>query len=331
MLDSLGSTLTRSTISSFFERFGKDHHTGELTIAEAIQCLEAEVGRPTSEKKRLNSDESLPDTSAVATPVLMLADGQGRELNLDGLDFSGPPQTAHEGQVTPGEQLPPPKYPTEPMQLPLDTVAYSSSEAEEDSGSGSGSNAEPAEHATQVKAKRSKFRRVRSKAKKNPKPVSSGNSEDAVERVINVKNCPLCHRPRLNAKAEVDIVTHLAVCASQDWNRVDKIVVGDFVTASQAQRKWYTKIIGKISSGDYKLGANSANIIVQNRTTGQLEEEKMQVYVRLGIRLLYKGAKGRMEGARGTSNTFFPPPGCVFNADSSSPSKIPFYQARCQV
>ena len=39
---------------------------------------------------------------------------------------------------------------------------------------------------------------------------------------------------------------------------------------------------------------NSANIIVQNRLTGQLEEEKMQVYVRLGIRLLYKGWKSRM-------------------------------------
>ena len=36
--------------------------------------------------------------------------------------------------------------------------------------------------------------------------------------------------------------------------------------------------------------------------TGQLEEEKMQVYVRLGIRLLYKGWKGRMEGARGMSS-----------------------------
>jgi len=34
--------------------------------------------------------------------------------------------------------------------------------------------------------------------------------------------------------------------------------------------------------------------------TGQLEEEKMQVYVRLGIRLLYKGAMSRMEGARST-------------------------------
>ena len=38
---------------------------------------------------------------------------------------------------------------------------------------------------------------------------------------------------------------------------------------------------------------------MQNRLTGQLEEEKMQVYVRLGIRLLYKGWKSRMEGARG--------------------------------
>lgn len=57
----------------------------------------------------------------------------------------------------------------------------------------------------------------------------------------------------------MDIVTHLAICASQDWGRVDRIAVGNFVTASQAQRKWYTKIIGKISSGDYRLGAVSAN------------------------------------------------------------------------
>jgi phosphatidylserine decarboxylase len=96
----------------------------------------------------------------------------------------------------------------------------------------------------------------------------------------------------------MDIVTHLAICASQDWNKLDRIVVGNFVTASQAQRKWYTKMITKVSSGDYKLGANSANIIVQSRMTGQLEEEKMQVYVRLGIRLLYKGATSRMEGGR---------------------------------
>jgi phosphatidylserine decarboxylase len=96
----------------------------------------------------------------------------------------------------------------------------------------------------------------------------------------------------------MDIITHVAICASQDWAKVDRLVVGNFVTASQAQRKWYTKVISKVSNGNYRIGANSANIIVQNRMTGQLQEEKMQVYVRLGIRLLYKGARGRMEGAR---------------------------------
>ena len=37
---------------------------------------------------------------------------------------------------------------------------------------------------------------------------------------------------------------------------------------------------------------------MQNRITGQLEEEKMQIYVRLGIRLLYKGIRSQVEGAR---------------------------------
>ena len=85
---------------------------------------------------------------------------------------------------------------------------------------------------------------------------SSGSTPDeGFERVINIKNCPLCHRPRLKKKSEVDIVTHLAICASQDWERVDRIVVGNFVTASQAQRKWYTKVIAKVYSGNYSLGA----------------------------------------------------------------------------
>jgi phosphatidylserine decarboxylase len=113
--------------------------------------------------------------------------------------------------------------------------------------------------------------------------------EKAEEHVIQLKECPLCHQPRLHKRSEVDIVTHLATCASQDWRQVDKLVMGGFVTSSQAQRKWYSKVISKISYGGYKLGANSANILVQDRITGQIQEERMSVYVRLGIRLLYKG------------------------------------------
>lgn len=121
------------------------------------------------------------------------------------------------------------------------------------------------------------------------------------EHVIQIKECPLCHQPRLNKRSEQDIVTHLATCASQDWRQVDKLVMGGFVTSSQAQRKWYSKVISKISYGGYKLGANSANILVQDRITGQIQEERMSVYVRLGIRLLYKGlSSSSMENKKST-------------------------------
>ncbi|KAL2071140.1 hypothetical protein VTL71DRAFT_12375 [Oculimacula yallundae] len=113
------------------------------------------------------------------------------------------------------------------------------------------------------------------------------------EHVVEIRECPICHQPRLNKRTDTDIITHIATCASQDWRQVNNIVMAGFVTASQAQRKWYSKVITKISYGGYKLGANSANILVQDRITGQINEERMSVYVRLGIRLLYKGLKSR--------------------------------------
>ncbi|KAF8055577.1 phosphatidylserine decarboxylase-domain-containing protein [Lyophyllum atratum] len=281
MLDSLGSTLTRDTLNAFFTTHGKQPHLDELTIGEVIQSLETELGRPDAEKRRV--DEEGVDTSLVQTPALggveggEGGEGGGKKLDLSEMDFSGPGHVrGEEGYVTQG------------MEVPLEVAA---------GGNGNGVGGLP------VLGTPGSYSSA-SYSSDDAEEASSGSSgsgvgvDDTIERVINVKNCPLCHRPRLTDRAEVDIITHLAICASQDWNKVDRIVVGNFVTASQAQRKWYTKIITKVSSGDYRLGANSANIIVQNRMTGQLEEEKMQVYVRLGIRLLYKGATSRMEGGR---------------------------------
>ena len=132
-----------------------------------------------------------------------------------------------------------------------------------------------------------------------PDSDTLASSEDQEEYLITLTQCPLCEKSNMDKKSAVDIVTHLATCASQDWRKVDHLVMGDFVTPSQAQRKWYTKIISKVSYGGYKLGANSANILVQDRKTGQIQEERMSVYVRLGIRLLYKGLKSsRMESAK---------------------------------
>ncbi|KAJ3782369.1 phosphatidylserine decarboxylase-domain-containing protein [Lentinula aff. detonsa] len=333
MLDSLGSTLTNATIKSFFTRFNKDPYQGELTMAETIQCLETELGRPESQKKRLGGAEDAGYESSVsATPVMMLADRRGQELSLNKLDFSGPPLSA---MISPGlpdaEFLEPNRVPA-PMvytkdtgaQQPLERAAAGRERTETTTSStpsrpvASSSPTPPLSTTAQLPSNsvtfafappppssisfsHSQSSSVNNNIPSTPSAATNPSLESPVERVINVKTCPLCHRPRLNAKAEVDIVTHLAICASQDWNKVDRIMVGNFVTASQAQRKWYTRILGKMSSGNYRLGANSANIIVQNRLTGQLEEEKMQVYVRLGIRLLYKGMKSRMEGSRARS------------------------------
>lgn len=123
-------------------------------------------------------------------------------------------------------------------------------------------------------------------------PVEEAH-EEVDEHVVEISQCPLCHRPRLSKRSDADIITHLATCASQDWRSVNNLVMGGFVTSSQAQRKWYSKVITKIGYGGYALGANSANILVQDRITGQISEEKMSVYVRLGIRLLYKGLKSK--------------------------------------
>lgn len=250
MLDSLGSTLSKETLDSFFTRHKKTTD-GELSIDDVIICLEEELLRPASEKKRVPID-SAPhfDTSVPVTP------GVGyKEFNippvLDKLDFAGP--TLHQlSLIDPAKSdvlQPPTPHATEPMQLPLQDVAIIGSSVSsvqlslESSASGSvtliGSTG------------------PQSSAPSSDSDDYNGNSDDNLERVINIKNCPLCHRPRLKTKAEADIVTHIALCASRDWARVDRIMVGNFVTASQAQRKWYTKVISKVSSGAYQLGAVS--------------------------------------------------------------------------
>ena len=272
MLDSLGSTLTKSTIVSFFTRFGKNPEEEEISIDQAVQCLEKELGRPDSEKKLIDVDES-QDTSVSATPLLLASGPKGERIDLDSLDFSGGPVT----HVSAANALAPVAVvgAVEGMQRPLvdvvagaDGGAGSGSEAEVESSSSGLGPSSSSSSAGAAKAKTSsRFGRVRgmgagkkktkTKEKKEESNGGESSTDDSVERVINVKNCPLCHRARLNDKAEVDIVTHLAICASQDWHQVDKIMVGNFVTASQAQRKWYTKVIGKLSAGDYRLGAVS--------------------------------------------------------------------------
>lgn len=112
------------------------------------------------------------------------------------------------------------------------------------------------------------------------------NPED---KIFEIDSCPVCHERRFTKKGDLDIVTHVAICASKDWSIVNKMLTSSYATGQGASRRWYSKFLIKLTYGKYQLGSNSANIFVQDRSTGIVMEEKMSVTVRLGIRLLYKG------------------------------------------
>jgi phosphatidylserine decarboxylase len=289
MLDSLGSTLSAETIDAFFTARGKDPATDELTVAEAVQSLEHELFRPEGEKKRIDSADYRPalELSVPQTPALG-GPGAAPDNPLGSLDFAGPP-----GEVPVASELeaarkadpihradPPAPYTTEHNQQPLVDVLANPPKhtpmrpAPERHASSSGSEAEDAAYSPgwgSTSASASPWGSTSASGAGSRSGSGSGGTSPGgadsptVERVINVKTCPLCHRPRMNKKGEVDIVTHLAICASQDWERVDRIVVGNFVTSSQAQRKWMAKVIGKVARGAYQLGAVRALCSARNR------------------------------------------------------------------
>jgi phosphatidylserine decarboxylase len=258
MLDTLGSTLKESTIENFFNRFPhpgpNGEETGDLTFDEAVVCLEDQL-----------LDKPKPKQS-VGDRVRGLMPDSATMKNLV------PPQLGGTAGRTP--------------------------EVSSLSGSTETSTQAQSENATLVDQSQLSF-----ETHDVPELNTPGEEGDFLDRddlndkgeehVVEIRECPICHQPRLNKRSDADIITHIATCASQDWRQVNNIVMAGFVTSSQAQRKWYSKVITKISYGGYKLGANSANILVQDRITGQINEERMSVYVRLGIRLLYKGLKSK--------------------------------------
>ncbi|KAF9949267.1 hypothetical protein BGZ65_007452 [Modicella reniformis] len=126
---------------------------------------------------------------------------------------------------------------------------------------------------------------------------------DTSEHIIRISTCPICQDPSLGQKSETDVITHIAVCSGNDGFNLDKLIMGNFVTEENAQRKWITKFVKSLSFGQCIVGENNANIIVQERYKGLRTEEKMPTYIRLGIRLLYQGSGNKILANKFLANT----------------------------
>lgn len=132
--------------------------------------------------------------------------------------------------------------------------------------------------------------------------VKNGNEEC---RLVSLERCPLCKASFTESRwslypkssSPFDIITHLAVCTAryQDSTRMDRLVMAGFVTEEYASRKWFIKLLSYMSYGNYRVGSNNGNILVQDRVTGKLVEERIPTVIRLGIRFLYTQNKlGRL-------------------------------------
>lgn len=116
--------------------------------------------------------------------------------------------------------------------------------------------------------------------------------------VFDIKRCPFCmhklvRKGTLNMD-ELGVITHMAVCTNRDaGSQVERFLLGGFLTEENAQRRWVGRIATYISFGSYKVGRNNGNILICERSTGLLLEEKMPTYIRLGIRLLYQSVASK--------------------------------------
>jgi phosphatidylserine decarboxylase len=119
-------------------------------------------------------------------------------------------------------------------------------------------------------------------------PPNSANSLENEEKVVILSHCPFCMKRWGSKQEEIDVITHLGICSASETSQMDKFVMGGFLTEEYASRKWFARLLSFMSFGNYRLGRNNGNILVQDRKTGKLIEEKMPTYIRLGIRMLHQ-------------------------------------------
>lgn len=113
----------------------------------------------------------------------------------------------------------------------------------------------------------------------------------------NIQRCPICchrvHKSRniVNSKLnkENDLITHFAICQIKHKNSKRIFLKPSYVSIDFASRRWFSRMLIKLTYGKYALGSNNANILVQDRDSGIIIEEKISAHVRLGIRIIYNG------------------------------------------
>ncbi|EIE86605.1 hypothetical protein G6F46_004429 [Rhizopus delemar] len=261
MLETLGSTISETTLDQFWQRHDKEL-SEDLTLDELAESLEwcMKVADEEEEEEQIVSTQH----------PFFIADDDEEDDEEDIMEDDDDEEEAIEE----------------------DSEYFSNDEDDDDSSTNSSeSMPSPDEADYEALAEGEGIQYVNGPLLALDPETTRKGHKAFHEKVIRLNECPICHKPNLSKRGQMDIVTHVATCAANDWTTVDRFLMGNFGSEAQAQRKWFIKLVNKVGYGRYSAGTNNANIIVQDRATGQLIDERMSVYIRLGMRLVYKGMK----------------------------------------
>jgi phosphatidylserine decarboxylase len=200
ILDTLGSTLKESTIDSFFERFSYRNSSKEswdLSMDKAVICLEDQLHVESKQSMTDKVKDMLLDSTIMKNSIPPILTGAKTETPP-----SSSPSLVSTGLSTPVESA--------TMLVKEQPLAGMETQHVSD------------------------FDNARKESEcLNPDDLNDRSKE----RVVMINECPIYYQPRLNKQSDIDIITYIATCASQDFRKINNIVMAGFITSSQAQRK----------------------------------------------------------------------------------------------
>lgn len=223
MLDTLGSTLHNSTIDGFFTRWKKQNNGEEvLTMDQAVICLEEQLQKSQETQKSMHSPSWKAKISSIAN------------THTDHTNNSSPSESPAGNTPYLGSKS---------SNLNPSTASIPALEVSDLSSAGEEGKMLPEDdlNATEAMQEQDLY--------EQDLQDDEGEDSSKEEHVVEIHECPICHQPRLargKKTTDADIITHIATCASSDWRAVNNLVMAGFVTSSQAQRKWYSKVITKV-------------------------------------------------------------------------------------
>lgn len=215
MLESLGSTISDSTLESFWTHFNKTEDQ-ELEFDELINRLEDHIvhndlRRLDSKKTRQKPDETNQEPSTAQNVSNFLDPARYYQYDEEIGSDSVTDESDNDGLIYTGDGLMISQHDNDEPLNEAHGVQYDLHDSNEP---------------------------INVKDEQNGQPQDGIDVQDGrIEKVIHVRECPICHRPNLNKRSQMDIITHIATCAADDWTTVDKFVMGNFITEAYAQRK----------------------------------------------------------------------------------------------